>query len=298
MEKIIIIGGSGLTGSTLANMATEYFDVYATYLSNPASVPNCEFFQLNIVNSKDVLLLIKRLTPDVVVHTVGIASVDYCETNPKEAWRIHVEGTKNVVDACEKVGSKIIFMSTDYVFDGERGYYTEDDEPSPISVYAETKLEAEKVIQRARINYAIVRPSVIYGWHPRARFLNWVLQKLTKKETVPAFVDQYSCPTLVYNIAEALLALAKSEKTGIYHTVGSSCVNRFEFAKKIALTFGFDENLIEPIHSDEIKQVARRPKKLCLDNTKAQKELKVKFLGTNDGLIETKRRASTNPVKK
>jgi len=296
MKKILILGGSGLTGSILVAMAVKDFNVCATYLSNPISVSGCEFVQLDITSRENVFSLMGRLAPDVVVHTVGIASVDFCETNPKEAWRIHVEATKNIADACKRVGSKLIFMSTDFVFDGEKDRYAEEDKPNPISVYAETKLEAEKVIQSADIDYAIVRPAVIYGWHPKSRFLNWVLQKLVKKEKVSVFIDQYSCPTLVYNLAEAILALAKTDKTGIYHTVGGSCVNRYEFAKKAASIFGLDDRLVEPTRSCAVKQAAKRPKKLCLDKSKAERELKVKFLGMEEGLAETKRRSSIKSI--
>ncbi len=290
--KILIVGGSGLTGSVLAEMAVKYFDVYATYLSNPLTIKNCKFFSLDITKSEDVLQLIKKISPDVVVHTVGIPGVDFCETHPDETWRIHVEGTRNIAEGCRNIGSKLIYMSTDYVFDGEKGGYSEDDEPRPISVYARTKLEAERIVQSFGIPYAIVRPAVIYGWHPKSRFLNWILGKLVKNEKVPAFADQYSCPTLVYNLAEAILKLAETENIGIYHTVGSSCVNRFEFARKTAEIFGFDESLIEPVSSESVKQAAKRPKMLCLDNSKVQKDLRVKFLGIEDGLVETKGRAS------
>jgi len=292
MRKILIIGGSGLTGSVLIKMALGNWDVFATYLSNPLAIKNCHFSALDIRERANVIDLIKKVSPDVVVHTVGIASVDFCETHPDEARLIHVEGTRNIVDGCKETRSKLIYLSTDYVFDGEGGPYGEDDEPGPLSVYAETKLQAERIVQNANIPYGIVRPAVIYGWHPRSRFLNWVLGKLARKEEVPAFIDQYSCPTLVYNLAEAILKLADSDHVGIYHTVGSDCVNRFEFAKKTAEVFGFDVDLVKPVKSGSVRQVARRPRKLFLVNSKVQKDLKVKFLGIEQGLIETKRHAS------
>jgi len=292
MDKILIVGGSGLTGSVLAKLAASDWHVCATYLSNPVKIEACSFLPLDIGIKSDVITLIRKVSPDVVVHTVGVASVDFCETHPDEARRIHVEGTRNIAQGCREADSKLIYMSTDYVFDGETGRYTEDDTPNPISVYAETKLEAEKVVMNAGVPYGIVRPAVIYGWHPKSRFLNWILGKLVEKKSVPAFIDQYSCPSLVYNICGAILELAESDRVGIYHTVGSDCVNRFEFAKKVAEIFGYDGGLIEPVKSESVKQVAKRPKRLCLDNSKVQRDLKVRFLGIEDGLAETKNHAS------
>jgi len=226
--------------------------------------------------------------------------VDYCETHRKEAWKVNVEGTRNIAEACREVGAKMIFISTDYVFDGKKEIYTEEDTPNPLSYYPKTKLEAERLVKEAGINHVIARPSVIYGWNPSelaglqsssgkpVNFVVWAIDKLKKKEKINIVTDQFSSPTLAGNLAEVLLVLSKSGKQGVYHTAGKTCINRFMFAKKIAEVFELDESLIKPVTSDMFKQVAERPKRCCLDATKVERELGVRFLTVEEGLMKMK----------
>lgn len=298
--KLLVIGGSGLLGLKVVEIAVREFDTSATYNFRPIQFENCKFFRLDKCNRSDTLALIKKLKPDVVIDTAALHNVDYCETHHDEAWKVNVKGTKNVADACKLVGAKMIFVSTDYVFDGKKRFYSEEDPPNPLHYYAKTKLEAENVVQKAKINYAIARPSVIYGWNPSElanlrsssgksmNFVIWTINKLRKEEEIKIVTDQYSSPTLADNLAEVLLTMSRSERQGTYHTAGKTCINRFEFAKKIAKIFELDTDLIEPVTSDIFKQIAERPKMCCLDVSKAERELKVKFLTVEEGLTKMK----------
>jgi len=295
--KLLIIGGSGLLGFKIAELATREFETLATYNFRTVKLERCSCFQLDKCNRDDTLAIIKRLKPDVVIDTAAIHNVDYCETHHNEAWEVNVGGTKNVADACREVDARMIFISTDYVFDGKKGFYCEEDAPNPLHYYSVTKLEGEKVVQEAGVDYVIARPSVIYGWNPSelaglrsssgksVNFVIWTINKLKKEEEINIVTDQYSSPTLADNLAEVLLVLSKSEKQGVYHTAGKTCLNRFNFAKKIAEVFELDESLIKPVTSDLLKQVAERPKKCCLNVSKAERELKVKFLTAEEGLM-------------
>ena len=294
--KLLVIGGSGLLGYKVAKMASNEHETFLTYNYRSIQVEGCTALKLDKCDRKAVFELLEKIKPDVVVDTAALHNVDYCETHPEEAWKVNVEGTRNVAEACKKIGAKIIFISTDYVFDGTKGYYTEEDTPNPLSYYAKTKLEAEKIIQSLDVNYIIARPSVIYGWNPNevsglksssgksVNFVVWALQKLEKGEEIKAVTDQYSSPTLADNLAEALLVMASSEKQGIYHTAGKDCVNRYEFTLKIAEVFGLDKSLIKPVTSEIFKQVAKRPKKCCLDVSKAEKDFGIRFLTVEEGL--------------
>jgi len=294
--KLLVIGGSGLLGYKVAKMASDEHETFLTYNYRSIQIEGCTALKLDKCDRKAVFELLERIKPDVVIDTAALHNVDYCETHPEEAWKVNVEGTRNVAEACKKVGAKIIFISTDYVFDGTKGYYTEEDTPNPLSYYAKTKLEAEKTIQSLDVNYIIARPSVIYGWNPNevsglksssgksVNFVVWALQKLEKGEEIKAVTDQYSSPTLADNLAEALLVMASSEKQGIYHTAGKDCVNRYEFTLKIAEVFGLDKSLIKPVTSEIFKQVAKRPKKCCLDVSKAEKDFGIRFLTVEEGL--------------
>jgi len=298
--KLLVVGGSGLLGFKAAELAARKFETFATYNFRPTKLQDCRFFRLDKTNRSDTLTLVNKLKPDVVIDTAALHNVNYCETHRDEAWKVNVEGTRNVAEACREVGAKMIFISTDYVFDGRKRFYTEEDTPNPLHYYAKTKLEGEHVVKEAGIVYAIARPSVIYGWNPgelaglqsssgkSVNFVVWAINKLKRKEEINIVTDQYSSPTLADNLAEVLLVLSKSGKQGVYHTAGKTCINRFSFAKKIAEIFGLDDGLIKPVTSDVFKQVAERPKLCCLDVSKAERELGVRFLTVEEGLMKMK----------
>lgn len=298
--RLLVVGGSGLLGYKVAELAVRAFQTLATYNFRPMKLPGCGFFKLDKTDRDDTLALVNKLKPDVVIDTAALHNANYCETHRDEAWKVNVEGTRNIAEACREIGAKMIFISTDYIFDGKKENYTEEDAPNPLHYYAKTKLEGERVVKEAEIDYVIARPSVIYGWKPSelaglrssseksVNFVVWTIDKLKKKEKINIVTDQYSCPTLADNLAEVLLVLSKSGKQGVYHTAGKTCINRFMFAKKIAEIFELDESLIKPVTSDLFKQVAERPKRCCLDVTKAERELGVRFLTVEEGLMKMK----------
>jgi len=304
--RLLVIGASGLLGFKVAELAAkENFETFATYNFRPVKLEGCSFFQIDKCRRDETQALVKKIKPDVVIDTAALHNVDYCETHQDEAWKVNVEGTKNVVEACREVGAKMIFVSTDYVFDGKKEFYTEEDIPNTLHYYAKTKFEAEKLVKQANEINAVARPSVIYGWNPgelaglqsssgkSLNFVIWIINKLKKGEDVSIVTDQYSSPTLADNLAEALLAISKLNKQGLYHTAGKSCIDRFTFAKKIAEIFEFDGGLIKPVTSAMFKQVAERPERCCLDVSKAERELKVKFLTVEEGLLRMKTQVST-----
>jgi dTDP-4-dehydrorhamnose reductase len=305
LSRLLIIGGSGLLGFKCIEEAAKDFDVFATYNARGMESEHCEFWRLDKTNRDEVLSHTERIEPDVVIDTAALHNVNQCETHRGEAHRVNVEGTRNVAEACRKIGAKMIFLSTDYVFDGKKGHYTEDDAPNPLSYYAVTKLEGERAVAAAGTDYAVARSSVIYGWNPSElkglksssgksmNFVIWALGKLQNGEEISIVTNQYSSPTLADNLAEALLALARTDKNGIYHTAGKGCINRFDFTKKIAEIFEFDVRLIKPVTSDMFKQVAERPLRCCLDVSKAETDLKIKFLTPEEGLKKMKKQRET-----
>jgi len=299
--RVLVVGASGLLGFKAAELAVEqHFETFATYNFRPIKLEGCSFFQLDKCNRGDTIAFVKKVKPGVVIDTAALHNVDYCETHRDEAWKVNVEGTRNVADSCREVGAKMIFISTDYVFDGRKGFYNEEDAPNPLHYYAKTKLKGENVVKEAGIAYAIARPSVIYGWNPSelaglrsssgksVNFVIWTINKLKEREEISVVTDQYSSPTLADNLAEVLLVLSRSENQGVYHTAGRSCIDRFTFAKKIAEVFELDGRLIKPVTSDVFKQVAERPKRCCLDVSKAEREFGVKFLTVEEGLRKMK----------
>jgi len=296
--RILVIGGGGQLGTKIVEQARDRFEVYATYLTRKPLLEESRIFQIDKTNREDMRALFRKLKPQVVVDTAALHNVDYCETHRDEAWKANVEGTRNVAEACKNHGTKMVFISTDYVFDGIKGNYLEDDEANPVNYYGLTKLEAEKIIAQTFSNYVIARPSIIYSYVSSTQsesssgkplnFTMWLTQKLGNKESVKIVADQYSSPTLADNLAVALLRLAESERAGIYHTAGETRLSRYEFAVKIARKLNLDERLVAPITTHQLKQTAKRPADSSLKVEKIQKDLKLKMLTIDEALDQLK----------
>jgi len=162
-KRLLVTGASGLLGSKIAKIAREDYEVIPLYGSKPL---NSNALKLDITEREQVFSLFKKVKLDTVIHTASETNVDKCEIQKDHALRVNVEGTRNVASACSKLGAKLIYISTDYVFDGEKGNYTEQDKPNPINYYGVTKLEGEKQVTQNCQKYFILRASVLYGWHP------------------------------------------------------------------------------------------------------------------------------------
>jgi dTDP-4-dehydrorhamnose reductase len=288
--RILITGASGLLGSKVAEVAVEKgFEVYSCYSTH--EVESGYPLKLNILDSNSVSSTIKRISPEFVVHAAALTDVDLCEKEKNLAFNVNVLGTKNVVEVCKKVDAHLIYVSTDYVFSGEKGYYKEDDEANPVNYYGFTKLEGEKIVESSGLSYLIARASVIYGSKPATGKVNFALLaigKLRKGEVVRAVNDQFVSPTLNTNLAEMLLEACERRLTGIYHMSGATRVSRYEFAVKLAKAFNLDENLIKEARMSDMGWIAKRPKDSSLDASKAKKVLKSKPMDLNEALSALK----------
>ena len=285
-SKLLIIGGSGLVGSTLLQHASPNYDIHFTYNTNKITFDNVSSTQINLFdNQKRIIDLIKEIQPDIVVNTAAHSSVDLCETDHKIADKLHVDITHDITQACKDSGSKLIYLSTDAVFQGELNKkYTELDQPNPINYYGKTKLQAEQITLNASPKNVILRTAVIYGWHKKSRFTNWIIQTLKENQIVDPFIDQYNTPTLVDDLVKSLLAIFEKNISGIFHATGKSCLNRYEFALLLANIFGFNTKLIKPVTSKEKKQVAPRPISTCLDSRKLEKLIDFNFNDIQSGV--------------
>jgi dTDP-4-dehydrorhamnose reductase len=284
--KLLIIGGSGFLGSTLTEYILSDYEIHVTFNKNPIQNSNIQSTQIDLLTDREKIIdLIKSFQPDIVVHTVAHSSVDLCETNNKIADELHVDVTQDIANICSKINSKLIYISSDFVFEGQLNKkYTEEDKPNPINYYGKTKLEAEKIILESNPKNTILRTAVIYGWHKKSRFTNWILESLSEKKIVDPFIDQYNTPTLVDDLAKSIHLIISLKISGLYHATGKTCVNRYEFAVELANSFGYDKNLIKPVTSLEKKQGASRPTSTCLDSRKLENMTNYKFLKIEDGI--------------
>ena len=285
-KKILVLGGSGLVGSTFINYTKDIYDIHYTFNQNEIQFNNIPSTKINIVeNSRELHELMKNFIPEVIVHTISHPSVDECEKNLEIGKKLHIESTKEISNMSKKINSKLIYLSTDAVFDGKSNKkYTENDEPNPINQYGKSKLEAEKIIVNASEQNVILRPSVIYGWHKKSRFTNWIIESLQNGKVVDPHNDQYNTPTLVDDLVKSIIKIIDKNISGLFHSTGKTCVNRYELACNVAEVFNFNKKLIKPVSSIEKKQDAPRPPRTCLDSTKLEIATDYKFKELDEGL--------------
>ncbi len=297
--RLLITGGSGLLGGNLAFIAAASHQVHATYHRHPVTIPGCRMHPLDLADKRDIARLLESVQPDVVVHTAAMTSPDECERRRDDAWRVNVEGTEHLARACQKAGSKLIYINTDLIFDGQKGWYSEEDEPRPILYYGQTKLEAERLLVRHDLNYCSLRCALMYGWNLRPEKLchaEWMLKALRADQPINLFTDQYRSPILVNNLCAAILAVCRKDLQGIYHVGGPQRISRYDFGRELARVYGFAEEHLHPISQDEAGLTAPRPRDCSLDTTKAQAALDVHLLDVQAGLRRFKELEETGYV--
>jgi dTDP-4-dehydrorhamnose reductase len=284
--KILVTGASGLLGSKVAELAlSEGYEVYSAYNQHPIYYGSP--IKVDLTDLDSCRRVFENVRPEAVVHSAALTNVDLCEVEKETAWRINVHGTELVARLCKEFNCFMVFVSTDYVFNGERGLYSEEDQPDPINHYGYTKLKAEEVVRSTLNNYCIVRTSVIFGSKPAAGKINfalWVLENLKQKRKINVVVDQINSPTLNTNLAEAILEILDSKLSGLYHVSGATPISRYDFACLLAEEFRLEKGLIQPTTSDKINWVAKRPRNASLNVEKAQRSLKKKPLDIHDAI--------------
>jgi len=283
LKRVLVTGASGLLGCRLVEVLSEKYDVIPTHNTHSLQ-PNST--RMDVVDRGLVFKVLKNFRPSAVVHTAAETNVDKCERDKVWACRVNVEGTRNVAEGCMKIGVKLIYVSTDYVFDGEKGLYSEDDNPSPINHYGLTKLEGERAVQESGGEYVIARASVLYGWHPRKlNFATWVIDSLRSGKRINVVDDHYNSPTHADNLAEMILAVLKKDLSGVYHAAGGERVSRYGFAIRLADIFELNKSLIIPVSMDDLTTwVARRPRDSSLSTDKITRDTGVQALNLNEAL--------------
>ncbi len=288
--KILVTGASGLLGSKLVPLLLERgHEVVALYHEHPLRLEHERLRKVRVdisdwVKTQDLIL---KERPDAIVHAAAYTNVDGCEENREKAWKINVEGTWSVTRAARVVNAYLVYISTDYVFDGEKGMYRETDTPCPVNYYGLTKLVGEAIVKTADILYCIVRPSAIYGvGGSKKSFAEYVVEKLRQGEEVKALVDQYVSPTYNGLLAEAVAEIVELKPLGVLHVAGER-MNRYEFALKIAEALDLPKDLIKEARMEDMAAwKAKRPRDTSLDTSKARGLLKTNFYDTSTALAK------------
>jgi len=247
MKKALIIGANGLIGYQLLQILT-HLGVKCVGTTYKRSTTNS--LTLNILDKAQIQQVLQQVKPDTVFCAANLAGgVNFCEKNPLIAHQFHVEATQNIGTWCQANRSQFIFISTDYVFDGKKeSPYSETDTPNPLNLYGKLKLEAENWILENLDHYLIGRTTNVYGFDPQTVTPNflmslWIAQQKQETKLIPSYL--YGNPTFAPELARVLIELVQNEQTGIFHMVGTSFVNRYEWAMKIGQLVDWDLSLLK-----------------------------------------------------
>ncbi|MGB3345744.1 MAG: SDR family oxidoreductase [Candidatus Humimicrobiia bacterium] len=292
--RIFITGGSGLLGCALAFELIKKNEVISGYYHNYISIKNNNFSSVNIdicdINSLKAI----EKSPDVIIHAAALTDLEFCEKNPEIAYKINVDGTKNVLKVAEKCNAKIVYICTDYIFDGEKRNhsYSEADTPNPLSIYAKTKLQGEELIKESYDNFISVRTS-LYGWSlNKSSFASWIVNSLREGKRISVLSDQISSMLFTNDLANILSEMLKYNLKGVYNVASADSVSKYKFALKIAEIFNLNKNLIEAITLDNlIKRFslsANRPMNVSLDVSKIENKLGRKMPSIREGITSMK----------
>ena len=283
MKKILITGAFGQLGNSLCKTLSNE-SILATGRSISSST-KYKSIELDITNPKQVKGVIYKYNPDIIIHLAAMTDVDGCEKNPETAFDVNVKATEGLI---KNYNGKFIYISTDYVFDGEDGPYVEDDKVNPVSVYGKTKLYGENMVKNSDANWVILRSNIIFSYNDRtkASFVNWVVDSLKKQESIRVVNDQWNNPTWTNDLAKVISMIIEKNISGLYHYGGGDFLNRLEFAKMIASSFGLDGSLISPITTSELNWLAQRPLKSGLNTKKIELDLGIEALPIQKALDE------------
>lgn len=292
MKTVLITGANGLLGQKLCRDFSPFHKAIATDLhpDSRVSLPNLSYESLDLTDGKALEFHVRFYDPAVIINAASYTDVDACEIHRTQAWAINVGAVKNLVKVCQERKIKLVHISTDYIFDGEKGPYSEDDPPNPVNFYGQTKLESENLINQSRIDSLIVRTNVLYGFGKKVNkgFLLWLLEKLSAGDQLKVANDQFSNPTLADNLSQCILEMVDGDLTGVIHIGGADYLSRCDFAVRVAERFGFDKINISPAKTETLKQEARRPLLGGLKTEKARSVLQTELLGVEKGLERAK----------
>ncbi len=279
--KILITGANGLLGQKLVKLIldTRTDELIATARGNnrlPYPEDRYVFDQMDITDGEEVLEVIEKHRPEVVIHTAAMTNVDQCETEREDCWKQNVDAVEYLIGACEKVGSFLVHLSTDFIFDGEDGPYDEKAQANPISYYGESKLAAEKLLFASNVKYAIARTVLVYGIAhdmSRTNIVLWVKKSLEDGKTIKVVDDQLRSPTLAEDLAMGCYLIAEKRAEGIFNISGKDLLTPYEMALKTAAYFGLDTSTMEKADASTFTQTAKRPPKTGLLIDKAVSQL-------------------------
>lgn len=289
--RVLITGASGLLGLNLALEICKQHTVFGVTHSHDLRTQAFTVIQADLLQPGAAESLLAQTRPDWVIHCAALANVDACEANPALAQQLNTELPRKLAHLCApdndvtRGGARLIHISTDCVFDGQRGHYTEEDTPNPLGVYARTKLAGENAVRQANPKAIIARVN-LFGWSISGKrsLAEFFFYNLSAGKQVMGFTDVFFCPLLANDLADILVKMLEKDLHGIYHVVGSESASKYEFGVRLARRFGLDPGLITPASVAQAGLKAARSPNLTLRIDKLQRDLGQPIPGLSDGL--------------
>ena len=270
MQKLLVTGSSGFLGWNLCQFARTDWEVYGTYSQHPIEIPGINLHQLDLTDVELVNREIARIAPDAIIHTAATSNPNFCQQNPELSYQINVVASRRLAEICDRTQIPFVFTSTDLVFDGTQPPYRETDPVSPINIYGEQKVAAEREILAAYTQASICRMPLMFGMAPptATSFIQPWLRAWRSGESLKLFVDEFRTPVSARSAVQGLL-LSLKVAPGTIHLGGKERISRYEFGKLLAEAFGFDLSLISPISQRDLQMAAPRAADVSFDSSKA-----------------------------
>ena len=273
--KFLVTGSAGLVGQQVVKDLSNSHLVFSCY--NKSKPEYGDSVKMDLKNYEMISSVLSETEPDVVIHLGAMTGVDLCEKEESMAFDINTKATQTIAQQCSISNTFLVYVSTDYVFDGNLGMYKEDDVANPLGFYGKSKLEGEKAVQNFSANWCIARTSTPFGLHPTKKsFPMWVIENLQKQKQIDVLIDQFTSPTYIPNLSRMLIEISERRITGIINTAGASKISRYQMASMVSDKLNLDGTLLKQISMNKMKWVAQRPKDSSLDVSRASSILNEK----------------------
>jgi len=284
--KMLITGVSGLLGNNLARYFEKRYEVVGLYNEHPVLIKGIRTDKCDLSDEKSAREMIHRYNPDVIIHSASMTNMDGCEKNPDKTRLVNVSSTRNIVDNITDQDSCLIYISTDSVYDGMKGNYSENDSVNPLNIYGQTKFDGELIV-RERQNSLVLRTN-LFGWNiqDKKSIAEWILDALMNKQTINGFQDAIFSTIYTMELARVIDVAIRKQLTGVYNCGSSDSCSKYEFALKIAEHFGLNKELICPISLDDFNFEARRGKNLSLNVNNIQRNLDYRLPAIDQSIDE------------
>jgi dTDP-4-dehydrorhamnose reductase len=276
LKTILFTGGSGLLSLNWALRLRFSCRIILILHSRHILVDGCELVYASLNDLEELDRLFTYYQPDVVIHTAAITDVEKCEQYPEQAKIVNVDFSATIANCCFKHKCKLVYISTDHLFDGKDKFMKEIDEVTPLNVYAKTKSDAESVVLYQCPDALVIRTN-FFGWGPKYRvsFSDWFINSLSQGKIINLFKDVYFTPIYIPELIRAVMELVDRNFNGIFNVVSSERVSKYEFGYTLAKIFGFDSSLIKSSSIIMFSSLVKRPLDMSLSNSKVNNRLTV-----------------------